>query len=165
MGYALEFNEDIQILGYFYQYYGMTLDELLEAVKTKAENWMANNIPHSGYSEISSYDSDIEENYFRVVLRVGFDDNNHNAIIDSGEQIDFHWWYKTNENNGEWADKMGGAASSRISGSNGIDPGSFAWYGFYNSACVYYKIKDTRIVNWYEPNGNNNDQIIKEELV
>lgn len=165
MGYALEFNQDIQILGYWYQYYGMTIAEFLAATKQKAEIWMGSNMPHSYYSEITSYDANIDSGYFRVVLRVGFEDKNNNGLIDQGERLDYHWRYQTNNNHGEWAEKCGGDAATQITDSNGVNPASNSWNNFYSSPCVYYRIKDVRSVDWYQNNNNNNKTIFWREKV
>ena len=84
-------------------------------------------------------------------MRVGFIDANSNGVYDVHENYDYHWWYQTNENNGEWADKLASLSSSRKTGSSGVNPVSLTWKNgdlVYNSAGKFYQIKDSRTVNW-----------------
>ena len=153
MGYALEYNQYITAsnLGIPSDsvLVGKVTNEMLEFVNTKAQAWMNNNLPSGGYSSLSAYNSSLTyaiPGWFRVVLRVGFDDENYNGGFDVGEFWDFHWWYQTYENNGEWADKIGGSNSRRQTGSGGLNPCSSTWWGSvgYNSVGKYYQIKDSR---------------------
>ncbi len=56
------------------------------------------------------------------MLRVGFYDLNGNAEWDFDENWDFHWMYQTKNNNGQWANKHGGAPSNKVGTSGGIPP-------------------------------------------
>ena len=104
------------------------------------------------YYRIDSYDTPIEEGWYKVVLRVGFYDENGNGIFDDNEFCDYHWWYETST--GEWADKPGKTPSKLHIGSQGIDPAASPWTvsdlsGFsYNSEPIYYRVRDVRNYNW-----------------
>lgn len=82
------------------------------------------------------------------MLRVGFKDMNGNGVFDQSELCDYHWWYQTSENDGQWAEKQGGYASHRIPNSAGRNPASSTWSGLYNSSGIYYQVKDIRTINW-----------------
>lgn len=158
MGYALEYNAFIR---------GVDLDlstnalvgkntaEILETVRGKSETWMNTYLNIDGifnYYRIDSYDTPIEEGWYKVVLRVGFYDENGNGIFDDNEFCDYHWWYETST--GEWADKPGKTPSKLHIGSQGIDPAASPWTvsdlsGFsYNSEPIYYRVRDVRNYNW-----------------
>lgn len=151
MGYALEYKQFIGAadLGFAASdLVGKTTSQMLSFIKGKAQTWMNTHIGSTNYALISAYDSDISTNWYRIVLRVGFTDADGDGRFDLGEEWDYHWWYQTNENNGQWAEKQGGNASRRIIDSNGIDPASYIWSGLYNSAGVYYQVKDIRTIGW-----------------
>jgi hypothetical protein len=156
MGYALEYGEyitgaDLDISESEMSNY--TTEQMLAYIKVKAESWMAGHLGSSGngYSSISTYNSNISTNCFRVVLRVGFIDSNSNNKYNTGENWDYHWWYQTSNNGGDWADKMADGSSSLRSGSSGLNPANQTWANgslYYNSEGVFYSIVDTRNINW-----------------
>lgn len=127
-----------------------TLAEMRTIVKAKAEIWMANNLPEGSWHEITYFDSDVDQGWYRIVLRVGFCDLDGDGLFDNGfEDWDYHWWYQTNQYNGQWAEKMAGLPSSLVDNSAGMDPGSMIWYNsyidtYYSSDPVYYAIEDLR---------------------
>lgn len=131
-----------------------SLPALLNVIKTASENWLNDNYGSSNWNEISGYESSISSGWFRVVLRVGFLDRNNNGRYDANynEVFDYHWWYQTNINNGEWANKQGTGASTLISNTNGVDPEACMWYNshgfYYDSDAVFYAIRD--IKTWPE---------------
>lgn len=158
MGYALEYNKFIKFsdLGLsINELTGKDTAEILETVRGKSETWMNTYLNIDGifnYYRIDSYDTPIEEGWYKVVLRVGFYDENGNGIFDDNEFCDYHWWYETST--GEWADKPGQTPSKLHIGSQGIDPAASPWTvsdlsGFsYNSEPIYYRVRDVRNYNW-----------------
>lgn len=157
MGYALEYKQyiDGSSLGMdISDMIGKNTSQLLSYTKNKSQQWMTNKLGSSNYSSIDNYNSAINTSspgWFRVVLRVGFIDTNNNGKYDNREPFDYHWWYQTNENNGEWADKLASLNSSRKTGSSGVNPASLTWDNSgleYNSAGVFYQIKDIRTITW-----------------
>lgn len=170
MGYALEYNAFIKgvDLGLSTNaLIGKNTAEILETVREKSELWMNTYLNIDGifnYYRIDSYDTPIEEGWYKVVLRVGFYDGNGNGIMDDFLPFfcDYHWWYETAT--GEWADKPGQTPSKLHIGSYGTDPAASPWeielkytdiYGVertvkcaYNSEPVYYKVRDVRNYNW-----------------
>ena len=159
MGYALEYNAFIRgvDLGLSTNaLIGKNTAEILETVRGKSETWMNTYLNIDGifnYYRIDSYDTPIEEGWYKVVLRVGFYDGNGNGIFDDALQFyDYHWWYETST--GEWADKPGKTPSKLHIGSQGIDPAASPWTvsdlsGFsYNSEPIYYRVRDVRNYNW-----------------
>ena len=157
MGYALEVNAFVSGISLGigpYSLEGYSTSMILATVKSGAETWMNNNIGSSYYYQISSYESDISPSSFRVVLRVGFYDLNGNAEWDFDENWDFHWMYQTKNNNGQWANKHGGAPSNKVGTSGGIPPTGYTseWTEgslVYNSNPAYYCINDIRNI-WAE---------------
>ena len=119
MGYALEYKwyiGEVELGIVKADLSGKTTAQMLTYINTKARYWMIAHIGSSDYETISAYDSAINTSspgWFRVVMRVGFIDANSNGVYDVHENYDYHWWYQTNENNGEWADKLASLSSSR----------------------------------------------------
>ena len=155
MGYALECgrfigDHDLGIMESELQ--GCTTAEMLSHIKDKIESWMNTYLGASNYSQIADYYSDIDDDCFRVVLRVGFVDGNNNGVYDRNELYDYHWMYETNEFDGGWAVKYGAKASKRIPGSRYDDPALYLdWQSediVYDSAPVYYSVKNVRTVSW-----------------
>ena len=160
MGYALEKNlyiDSDELLISEANVIGMTKQQLLLYVASKAEDWMDDNI-NGDYSPISAYDASISTaspGWYRVALRVGFHDVNNNGIIDQGEEWDYHWKYQTSNQHGAWAAKEGGGYSWLDSTSNGLNPAAYVWeleehVWDYDSDVLYYQIKDTRSVPGWE---------------
>ncbi len=158
MGYALDIKQKINSSNMGYSrndLNGKTLGELLAFFRSKAENWMNSASGLNGnYSVLAAYDSNISTTspgWYRVALRVGFDDYDNDGVLDADEPWDFHWWYQTNSLYGCWADKHGTYPSELLPGTNGIDPQDQDWgidIYVYNSDCVYYQIKDVRSPSW-----------------
>lgn len=169
MGYALEYNAFIGLgaddgqnhegeVMYGDDLLGKNLSQLLELTAETSEAWMRNHIGQANFARIDSYDTEIEDNWYRVALRVGFTDMNSNGIFDEYDvyaclvndlsDFDFHWWYETST--GDWADKPGTTPSRLHNGTAGTDPAVDNWTGavVYNSSAIYYKIKDIRDNNW-----------------
>ena len=139
---------------------GKTKQQLLEFVASKAEIWMADNLGTGTYAALSAFDSAINtpppSGWYRVALRVGFDDVNGNGVINQGEQWDFHWKYQTNNHYGSWATKEADSFTWLDSESNGLDPALKVWDKLestwnYDSNLKYYQIKDIRTIpGWTE---------------
>ena len=170
MGYALEYPDfiDCEDLGiatinwpwiiYDEELLGGDIDELESDIKAAAEAWMTNHLGASNWACIDAYDSDINQNWYRVVLRVGFVDYDGDGVLDSDEPLDYHWWYQTNT--GAWADKLGEEQSVRRTGTKDVNPATLEWVGetviyygvpytlTYNSTGVFYQIRDIRDVDW-----------------
>ncbi|MFA5676072.1 MAG: DNRLRE domain-containing protein [Christensenellales bacterium] len=148
-GYALDYPSWIN--------FGITLDglnncsneaELWTYTKNKVSSWLSSNMP-SEYRSISSYNSYIYSNDWRVVLRIGYKDDGDGIVdIDNlyNDYYDFHWWYQTNT--GQWAEKPGQTPSHLVSGTSGstnpyyVSWPCFGYSSFYNSICKYYEIAE-----------------------
>ena len=146
MGYALNYPDfvDVNDLGLEKKELSniSTTSELWYYIIDKSENWMDQNLGKGSYNYLINYQSDIDYNQYRVVLRVGYEDYNGNGRFDLNnayaELFDYHWWYQTKT--GQWADKAGSTSSKLISGTNvNTNPKLVNW-GIYNSACRYYAI-------------------------
>ena len=152
MGYALEYEDYIasEMLNIVRsEINGMTVAELQEYIKGKAESWMNTNIGSSNWSSIDSYNSSINTNWFRIILRVGFIDLDGDNRLDASETYDYHWWYQTNT--GNWADKLAYLPSEYRSGTANINPANVDWINgrlYYSSSGVFYQINDIRNVAW-----------------
>ena len=158
MGYALEYptlkDPGIQPSDLI----GKTTEQTLQVMKSKSETAMSSLSSVMQYSQINSYNSDIYTNWYRVVLRVGFDDVNGNGVVDWNDSYtiggitflawDFHWWYQTNT--GNWAEKHGEYDSTLLNGTYATNPGAVTWSAgniYYDSSPVYYQLDDTRSVS------------------
>jgi len=153
MGYALECRELVDLNMSRSETVGMTTEQILEFVYDHAITWMTEKLGSANYAPIDNFDSDIETGWFRVVLRVGFYDKNSNGVYDDDEPSDYHWWYQTNENQGQWADKPGENASRRQVNSSGlVDPTDSPWPGpnliEYNSEGKFFKVRDISDIVW-----------------
>lgn len=159
MGYALE---------YVYLNYapisdsdliGKTTAQTLQVMKTKTEDAMTIHFGTAHYGQISTYNSSINSNWFRVVVRVGFADLNNNGVVDSSDVFwdgsqyrltwDYHWWYQTDT--GDWAEKQGSLDSMRKYGTYASNPGNLTWPGdnmYYDSTAVYYQLDDLHDYGW-----------------
>ena len=152
MGYALEYAEYITgaMLNIVRsEINGMTVAQLQDYVKGKAESWMNTNIGSSNWGSIYSYNSAINTNWFRIILRVGFIDLDGDNRLDASEQYDYHWWYQTST--GNWADKLASLPSEYRTGTANVNPANVAWINGslrYSSSGVFYQIKDIRGVLW-----------------
>ena len=125
---------------------------------SKIEEWMDKNIAFRNWARITSYNSGIGLNQYRLVNRTAFDDravgsrplNNvwdkqsnswgeHWAEYD--ERFDNHWWYQTNT--GYWAEKPSKSEpSNRITTYSPLNE-SYWWDYSNKSGFTYYKI-DTK---------------------
>lgn len=160
MGYALEYASYInyQDLGIVpEELTGKTVAELESYIANKSEDWMDVNIESENWDTIDTYNSGINPDWYRVVLRVGFDDKNGNGVLDNNydetdsryEQYDYHWWYQTDT--GDWADKRGGLPSEYHSETKDWNPAKLQWVNgtvTYSSNGVFYQIRDMRTVAW-----------------
>ncbi len=142
MGYALDYPAWIDPTTVSGVNSCTTLNSLLEYVRVQSQAWMtAHNI---GNATLATYTSDIGQNQYRVVLRVGWIDLDGDNDVDYTDDWDFHWWYQTST--GQWAQKQGSYPSSLVSGSSATtDPYLFGWPkgavpNFYNSLCRYWAI-------------------------
>lgn len=131
------------------------LTQLRSLVKTQSETFMSNHGINARV--ISAYDTAINTStQYRVVMRVGYYDNNNNGKWDfsanpGSDDWDYHWWIQLGD--GSWADKRG-SLPSRITPLSNIytNPEVSIWRwamtyfgelvhdGFYSSSPVYYKI-------------------------
>lgn len=162
MGYALEYDlyiDNTELGLTESSLYSKNLADIHDTIRNAAETWMNNHLydpnnPSTKYwQSIDRFDDDIQNGWFRVALRVGFKDKNYNGVLDSGEPCDYHWWYQTNNNSGQWAEKMASNPSNAIANSSFMDPATLPWsWGgydyFYTSEPSYYKIKDVRNYGW-----------------
>lgn len=132
-----------------------SLADLCTLVKNKSEAYMSSH--GISASVISAYNSTINTStQYRVVMRVGYYDNNNNGVWDFGcnadsDVWDYHWWMQLGD--GSWADKRGAFPSRIVPLSNiytNPEVSSWRWdlseYGetiyssFYSSTPVYYKV-------------------------
>lgn len=152
MGYALEYPEYIsgtKLNISQSDMVGKTNAQLLSYIAAKAQTWMTSKFGAANFGAISSYNSNINTEWYRVILRVGFVDSDGDNVYDANENFDYHWWYQTS--NGNWADKLGGTPSQYRSGTAGQNPASLTWKNgslYYNSSGRFYQIKDIRSVSW-----------------
>ena len=129
---------------------------------SKIEEWMDKNIAFRNWARITSYNSNIGLNQYRLVNRTGFHDikvtipgarRDLNDVWDkpSGlwyeewpgqdENFDNHWWYQTNT--GYWAEKPSKTEpSNRITTYSPLNE-SYWWDYSNKSGFTYYKI-DTK---------------------
>jgi hypothetical protein len=146
-GYALDYPSWVN--------FGITLNglnncsnetQLWTYTKNMVSSWLSSNMS-GDYNIISSYNSYIYSDKWRVVFRMGYQDDGDGVVdIDNlyNDYYDFHWWYQTDT--GQWAEKPGQTPSQLVSGTSGsTDPYYVSWpcfgYGsFYDSSCVYYAI-------------------------
>ena len=99
----------------------------------------------------SSYEEEVDEGWYKIVLRFGLLDNNGNGVYDYGEDTwDFHFYYQTSS--GDWAHKLSTDPSEPIYWSAHEDPTSSPWEGsdglFYTTEGRFYQIRDIRENNW-----------------
>ena len=161
MGYALDINEYINNYILFSNAYATSTEtaginkctnyaQLLAIVERLSLRYMNAKIGADNYEVLSSYNSAIKSNRYRVVLRVGVNDNNgedgwqlyYLNNMPSGDDWDYHWRYQTST--GQWAEKIGDLSSHIVSGSSGTkDPGASSWSASvtYSSPCKYYSIR------------------------
>lgn len=152
MGYALEYaryidTDDLKTSEFAMN--GKTTSQMMNYIKGKANAWMTTNLGNANFGTISGYDSDIQDGWFRVVLRVGFIDENNNHVFDIGELWDYHWWYQTKT--GNWADKLAWLPSQLRQNTAGVDPAGLTWQNgdlFYNSYGQFYEVHDIRNIDW-----------------
>ena len=152
MGYALEWAdyitaEDLNLLPN--KMIGVNKEQLQSYIAYKAEAWMSNNLGSSNYGSINTYNSSINFGWYRIILRVGFNDIDEDGLRDSNEDYDYHWWYQTIT--GDWADKMGDEISQLRSGTYNLNPATLPWPGYnldYDSSGKFYQINDIRTITW-----------------
>ncbi len=152
MGYALEWAdyitaEDLNLLPNMM--IGVNEEQLQSYIAFKAETWMSNNLGSSNYGSISTYNSSINFGWYRIILRVGFNDLDGDGVRDSNEAYDYHWWYQTIT--GDWADKMGELQSQYRTGTYNSNPATSPWQGVnisYYSSGKFYQINDIRTISW-----------------
>ena len=148
MGYAIDYPQyitggDLNMTNSYLNSISTT-SQLLNYTKSKSQTWMSNN--SVGYDSLTAYNSYINSNQYRIVLRVGYVDVNGDGDFDNssgyGDLWDYHWWYQTDT--GQWAEKLAHLSSHTISGTSGsTNPYSVTWQNgtlYYNSSCVYYAI-------------------------
>jgi hypothetical protein len=113
---------------------------------TCINSWLDNNMA-GHHITIPSYNSYIYAGSWRVVFRLGYQDDGDGYVdIDNSlhDYFDFHWWYETDT--GQWAEKQASSDSQLISGTNAdTNPYNVAWpllywSSFYDSSCKYYCI-------------------------
>lgn len=162
--YALWQNERINCVGFanFYAAWGnlgesypglnacTSEDQLWGYLQLLANSWLSANKNYK-YRLLSSYDSYIYSDEWRVVFRMGYQDTVQDGVMffsptpGLGDTYDYHWWFQTST--GQWAEKRGPLDSVLVSGTNGTtNPYNINWPGdgevnFYDSPCVYYAIK------------------------
>ncbi|MBQ7329424.1 MAG: DNRLRE domain-containing protein [Oscillospiraceae bacterium] len=150
---------------------GLTLAQLEKYIADKCEDWMLSD-DDLDWVYLATYFSSIEQNWYRVVLRVGFYDRNGNGVLDrfsdipgdpnfSPELFDYHWFYQTST--GDWAEKHGSLPSECRDNTADLNPVDLEWdmvswssqatppewySGFYNSNGRFYGIRDIRTVSW-----------------
>jgi hypothetical protein len=162
--YTFMQNVDINCVGYanYYSAWGYLNPtyEGLNACTSEAELWSySQNLAlvwlsahKSGkYRLLSSYDSYIYSDEWRVVFRMGYQDLNQDGVIffspppNTADSYDCHLWFQTST--GQWAEKSGIADSNLVSGTNGTtNPYNVNWPDgsidyFYHSDCMYFAIK------------------------
>lgn len=128
---------------------GKTVAELEEYTKAKAAAWMNSAIGSSNWAYINTYNSDINADWYRIILRVGFIDADRDGVFDVWEEFDYHWWYQTST--GNWADKLAHLPSEYRPGTDALNPANIEWLNgglSYNSGGVFYQIRDMRNVAW-----------------
>ncbi len=156
MGYALEYAQYItgDDLGFFEtDMAGKNLSQFEKYISDRVQIWTVKNIGTANFKSINTYDSDIDTGWYRIVLRVGFVDDDHDGVFDMGEEYDYHFWYQTKT--GNWADKLGGYPSCYRTGTVGKNPVNYIWNNqysaaglCYNSPGKFFQIKDTRTISW-----------------
>lgn len=152
MGYALEYASYItgSMLNLSLdEMEGKTTAQLQTYIAEKAETWMNTNLGASNYGVISNYNSDINNGWYRIILRVGFVDADSDGVYDTSEFFDYHWWYQTST--GDWADKLGWQPSQYRNNTYNVNPANQTWQNgplYYNSAGKFYQINDIRTVSW-----------------
>ena len=163
MGYALDIQKFINYKILFGSPYATSTDwtavnqsknytALMTVVERVMRRYMNDKLGYNGYKAISSYNSSIDGNSYRTVMRLGVLDNNdqdgwqlvYSNYDSSFDQWDYHWWYQTKT--GQWAEKRGGDPSRKIPGTSAsTNPGSSAnlslWDYYYTSGCKYFAIK------------------------
>ncbi len=152
MAFALEFPYSINPYNNNSELIGMTQTQMLNYVKAATDAWLldSSNVGINNFQELDYYYSNIPIGWYRVALRVGFNDTNGNGICDGiSEYPGSHWWFQTST--GQWAEKQGFSPSQLVAGSTGVDPATLNWtYSSYvfDSDIIYYAIKDIREVDW-----------------
>ena len=158
MGYALDINMDISAkelkIGISDLRY-KTVTVIHRFYVSKIEEWMDKNIAFRNWARITSYNSGIGLNQYRLVNRTAFHDRavgsrplNNTWDIKSDvwgdprpeydERFDNHWWYQTNT--GYWAEKPElGLPSNSIPVYNPENP-DYWWDFNKRSSYTYYKI-------------------------
>ncbi|MFR9199732.1 MAG: DNRLRE domain-containing protein [Candidatus Gastranaerophilaceae bacterium] len=161
MGYALDINMNIDAdrleIGVSDLRY-KTVSVIHHFYLIKIEEWMNNYIGYRNWSRITSYNSDIGLNQYRLVNRTAFDDRAVGSRPlndtwdkksdywdephpDYDENFDNHWWYQTNT--GYWAEKPSKSEpSNRITTYSPLNE-SYWWDYSNKSGFTYYKI-DTK---------------------
>jgi len=100
----------------------VTINTFLNNFASSAETWMNINLGSANWDPLTSYNSFIASNKYRVALRIIWDDKNNDGIVNANESRDYHWWYQTSD--GSWAEKHGTTPSSFVVNSHAVNPGS-----------------------------------------
>ncbi len=156
MGYALEYKDFLspEAIGVDQsQMYGKTLNQAILEFKRILENWL-NKEEHIGadnWAYIDTYNSRINEGWFRVYCRVGFDNDDFDYTInDDGEELGFHWLYQTKT--GDWAYKNGSAPSAYFGNSGNYNPAELIKNvnddNSYAYVDLFFQIRDIRSESW-----------------
>lgn len=101
----------------------------------------AESLSISSFREIESFDAPINENEYRIALRIGMDESS----------FDYHLQMQLED--GSWAEKFGPETSRIVPGSNGkLDPGLYPWdqnsfwglakwTAYYDSETAYFAVE------------------------
>ena len=144
---------------------GLSGTTLYNTARDIIKQWMTNN--GVIYQELDHYyDSLPSVQYYRVVYRANFKNNNSDPAFNYNNSLPlaqrdefvFHWYYQTSSaNNCNWAHKPGDGASELISNSAQWSPIDLNWNSNgdgvdYISTPVYFAIKYTGSQNWVDNN-------------
>ncbi|MHB1344414.1 MAG: DNRLRE domain-containing protein [Thermoleophilia bacterium] len=140
-GYALNLDSKLSFGVNIYDMNDYTESQMLTYTYNKVNAFLDYVIPQ--HEHISGYQSNVSSTYNRVVMRVGFLDDNGNGTFQPDQELyDFHFWYQTKT--GRWAEKHGEMPSQDAPALNAwSNPIDYSWnlgpyYGFYDSDAKYF---------------------------